>query len=82
MEGNGGELLFTTSEMVIDAAGTLCQSFNIGPGNYLSIGVSDTGAGMSDEVLGHLFEPFFTTKPKGKGTGLGLANVWGYIENL
>ena len=51
-------------------------------GTTLNIGISDTGEGMSGEVLGHLFEPFFTTKPKGKGTGLGLANVWAYIENF
>jgi C4-dicarboxylate-specific signal transduction histidine kinase len=37
---------------------------------------------MNSDVLSHVFEPFFTTKPKGKGTGLGLANVWGYIENF
>lgn len=82
MDGKGGEILFTTSDAILDATGTLCQSFNIEPGSYLCIGVSDTGRGMSEEALGHLFEPFYTTKPRGKGTGLGLANVWGYIENF
>ena len=42
--------------------------------------VSDTGVGMSDEILSHIFEPFFTTKPPGKGTGLGLSTVYGIVE--
>lgn len=82
MNEKGGEIVFTTSDTLLDTTDTLCQSFNIKPGPYLNIGVSDTGEGMSGVVLGHLFEPFFTTKPKGKGTGLGLANVWAYIENF
>ncbi len=49
-----------------------------GPLIYLC--VTDTGSGMSDEVKRHLFEPFFTTKDPGKGTGLGLATVYGVVE--
>ena len=52
----------------------------ISPGNFALLEVTDTGCGMSDELIDHIFEPFYTTKPMGKGTGLGLSTVYGILK--
>ncbi len=76
---NGGRLLLATRNAEIGAAYAR-QHPGIQSGPFVILTVSDTGTGMSEEVLPHLFEPFFTTKEEGKGTGLALATVYGIIK--
>ena len=77
----GGSLVFETELLNIDDEFLARHSGEIKVGQYIKISVSDTGSGMTEEVKKHLFEPFFTTKLVGKGTGLGLASVYGTIKN-
>jgi two-component system, cell cycle sensor histidine kinase and response regulator CckA len=77
---NGGELRFTTAPIILDGAHCARLNGDMAPGQYLAITISDTGHGMTEDVQQHLFEPFFSTKGPGKGTGLGLASVYGTVQ--
>lgn len=76
---NGGDLQFAIRHVVIDDT-YLAQETDISEGDYVRITVTDTGVGMSADAQARAFEPFFTTKPEGKGTGLGLAMVYGFVR--
>ena len=76
---NGGTLRLTTENVVLDA-GRPRATAGLEPGSYVSLTVEDTGVGIESSVLPHIFEPFVTTKAPGLGTGLGLATVYGIVE--
>ena len=78
-EVEGGELEIGLSELVVSPAGTPPVA-GMEPGEWVRLTVSDTGTGMTEEVKERIFEPFFTTKERGEGTGLGLAQVYGIVQ--
>ncbi|MBM4278969.1 MAG: PAS domain S-box protein [Deltaproteobacteria bacterium] len=76
----GGRLIIETENMILDE--TFCKNhLGAKPGRYVALTVSDTGHGMDGETLKHIYNPFFTTKGVGKGTGLGLAMVYGIVKS-
>jgi CheY-like chemotaxis protein len=77
----GGELAISTDCVDLDEEACRHRPYEVKPGRYLRICVADTGVGMSEETKARIFQPFFTTKKPGKGTGLGLASVYGCVKS-
>jgi PAS domain S-box-containing protein len=77
----GGSVTLETEHVELDARYAEGHA-GVAPGPHVLLAVTDSGSGLTPEVKAHLFEPFFTTKPLGKGTGLGLATVYGIVKQL
>ncbi|HEY4355386.1 MAG TPA: PAS domain S-box protein [Acidobacteriaceae bacterium] len=76
----GGKLTISSELKSLDETYIPAKMGELKPGSYVAVSVSDTGTGMPREVMDRVFEPFFTTKPRGRGTGLGLAMVYGFCK--
>jgi signal transduction histidine kinase len=77
----GGTIVFETGLILLEQGSSLCRQLALPGGDYCTITITDSGCGMSPQVMHHLFEPFFTTKPRGQGAGLGMASVWGCMKS-
>ncbi len=75
----GGDLLIQTENVILDE--DYVNLYNIKPGKFVKVSITDTGIGMDAETQQRIFDPFFTTKEKDRGTGLGLASAYGIIKN-
>jgi CheY-like chemotaxis protein len=75
----GGKLTIEAGNAMLDAEYARVHD-DVQPGQYVMVGVTDTGSGIAPELLERVFEPFFSTKPEGKGTGLGLSMVYGFVK--
>ena len=78
---DGGALTYTTRNVTLTKSDCDEHPYELAPGGFLEVSITDTGAGMDEQTQKRIFEPFFTTKEMGKGTGLGLAGVYGCVRS-